>query len=134
MVLSGEQQAAVAALTVGQQSLVTAAADGDPLRLADADQDFHTTLVRSSGSPRLQRMAQTLLAETRMCLIALQTTRPEPELLVGEHQALLDAVVSGEESRLIALLGEHMADAVARIEADLARDKEADQSTVALAR
>ncbi len=132
MVLSGRQQAAVAALTVAQQSIVTAAADGDPLRLADADQDFHTTLVRSSGSPRLQRMAQTLLAETRMCLIALQATCPEPELLVSEHQALLDAVVSGEESRLIALLGEHMADAVTRIETDLAM--RTGQDTVALAR
>ncbi|MGH3910938.1 MAG: GntR family transcriptional regulator [Pseudonocardiaceae bacterium] len=134
MVLNGEQQAAVAALTVAQQSLVTAAADGDPLRLADADQDFHTTLVRSSGSPRLQRMAQTLLAETRMCLSALQATHPAPDRLVDEHQALLDAVVSGEENRLIALLGEHMADAVTHIETDLTRDDEADQATVALAR
>lgn len=132
MVLSGRQQAAVAALTVAQQAIVTAAADGDPLRLADADQDFHTTLVRSSGSPRLQRMAQTLLAETRMCLIALQATHPAPDRLVDEHQALLDAVVRGEENRLVALLGEHMTDAVSRIEADL--DGSADQDTVALAR
>jgi DNA-binding GntR family transcriptional regulator len=134
MVLRGAQQAAVVALTAAQQAIVTAAAGGDPIRLADADQDFHSTLVRLSGSPRLQRMAQTLLAETRMCLIALQSTCPAPELLIAEHQALLDAVVAGAESRLLALLAEHMADAVARIEADLAAADETGQDTVALAR
>jgi DNA-binding GntR family transcriptional regulator len=134
MVLNGRQQAAVVALTVVQQSIVSAAAVGDPILLADADQDFHTTLVRASGSPRLQRMAQTLLAETRMCLIALQATRPAPELLVREHQALLDAMAAGDEAALIALLAEHMVDAVARIETDLARADDTDQATVALAR
>lgn len=134
MVLCGRQPAAVAALTVAQQAIVSAVAAGDPVRLADADQGFHTTLVRASGSPRLQRMAQTLLAETRMCLTALQATRPAPELLVQEHQALLAAVAAGDESALIALLAEHMADAVARIETDLAGTADTDQATVALAR
>lgn len=137
MVLNDRQQAVVA-LTVAQQSIVSAAAAGEPGLLAEADQDFHTTLVRASGSPRLQRMAQTLLAETRMCLTALQATRPAPELLVREHQALLDAVANGEEGALLTLLAEHMTDAVSRIEADLTRpqdaDQNADQNTVALAR
>lgn len=134
MVLQGARDAAVRALSAAQEALVAAAASGDPIRLADADQDFHTTLVRLSGSRRLQRMAQTLLAETRMCLIALQSTRPEPKLLVAEHQALLEAVADGPETRLFALLAEHMADAIARIEADLTDNDDPDQDTVALAR
>lgn len=131
MILQGDRQAAVAALTEAQRDLVAAAAGGDPLRLADADRQFHTTLVRMSGSPRLERMTSTLLAETRMCLLALQATRPAPEQLVLEHQALLEAIEAGEESRVSELLAEHMRDAVARIEADLA---EAGQDTVVLAR
>lgn len=137
MALRRDRQAAVAALTSAQQAIVAAAASGDPVRLADADHDFHIALVRSSGSPRLQRMAQTLLAETRMCLTALQATRPAPETLVAEHQALLDAVAGGAESRLIGLLAAHMADAVARIEADLrggGGDGGSGRDTVALAR
>jgi DNA-binding GntR family transcriptional regulator len=118
MILQGDRQAAVVALTGAQQAIVAAAAADDPVRLADTDHDFHITLVRLSGSLRLQRMAQTLLAETRMCLIALQANGPEPAQLVAEHQALLDAVEDGEESRLITLLTEHLADAVARIETD----------------
>jgi DNA-binding GntR family transcriptional regulator len=134
MVLQGDREAAVVALTVAQQSIVAAAADGDPVRLADADQDFHATLVALSGSRRLQRMAQTLLAETRMCLIALQATGPDPQQLVMEHQALLDAVQDGDVLDLIALLDEHMADAVAGIETSLASAGEAGQDAVALAR
>ncbi|HEY2724143.1 MAG TPA: GntR family transcriptional regulator [Pseudonocardiaceae bacterium] len=131
MILRAGRPEAVPALTEAQQAIVAAAASGDPVRLADADQQFHTTLVRMSGSPRLERMALTLLAETRMCLMALQATRPAPEQLVVEHQVLLDAVAAGDGVRLSDLLAEHMRDAVARIEADLA---EAGQHTVALAR
>jgi DNA-binding GntR family transcriptional regulator len=131
MILERGIPEAVAALTDAQQALVAAAATGDPVRLADADQQFHTTLVRMSGSPRLERMALTLLAESRMCLIALQATRPAPEQLVLEHQLLLDAVEAGNAGRLHDLLAAHMGDAVARIEADLAQDG---RNTVALAR
>ncbi|MQA16439.1 MAG: FCD domain-containing protein [Pseudonocardiaceae bacterium] len=133
MVLRGDRAGAVAALTVAQRDIVTAAAVGEPEALADADEAFHTTLVRVSGSPRLQRMAQTLLAETRMCLAALQNTGPEPTDLVAEHRVLLEALGDGDESRLTALLEEHMHDAVARIEHDLG-GRGRDHDGVALAR
>ncbi len=119
--LRGDRTAAVAALTVAQREIVAAAAAQDPAALADADEAFHTTLVRVSNSPRLQRMAQTLLAETRMCLAALQDTGPEPSKLVAEHRALLDALRDGDQARLLALLEEHMHDAVARIDPPRAR-------------
>ncbi|MGH3980773.1 MAG: GntR family transcriptional regulator [Pseudonocardiaceae bacterium] len=133
MVLRGDRSTAAAELAMAQQSIVAAAATGDPVALADADQEFHTTLVRVSGSPRLQRMGQTLLVETRMCLTALQDTGPAPGDLVAEHRALLDALRDGEGSRVPALLEEHMDGAVARIEEDLA-GRDPDQGTVALAR
>lgn len=115
-VLRGDRAGAVAALTAAQRDIVAAASAQDPVALADADEAFHTTLVRVSNSPRLQRMAQTLLAETRMCLAALQETGPDPAALVAEHQALLDALRDGAQSRLLSLLEAHMHDAVARLE------------------
>ena len=63
---------AVAELTAAQVRIVNAVDQGDPVELTDADQELHETLVRVSGSSRLQRMAQTLLVEKRMCLTALQ--------------------------------------------------------------
>jgi DNA-binding GntR family transcriptional regulator len=92
-----------------------AARAGDPVALADADHAFHATLVAASGSPRLRRMAEGLLVETRMCLAALQRTAPPSGELVAEHRLLRDAFLAGDGPRLAVVLEEHMADAVDRI-------------------
>jgi DNA-binding GntR family transcriptional regulator len=83
--------------------------------LADADHAFHAELVAASGSPRLRRMADTLLVETRMCLAVLQQTAPPAAALLAEHRELRDAVRDGDAHRLCIALEAHMADAVARI-------------------
>ncbi|KAB2345117.1 GntR family transcriptional regulator [Actinomadura rudentiformis] len=106
---------AVVQLNEALQQLVEAARERDPVKMSDADQAFHEALVRASGSPRLERMAQTLLVETRMCLNALQSTYPEPEELVEEHRRLVDAIADGEEERLLRLIEEHMVDSIARL-------------------
>ena len=87
----------------------------DPVALADADHAFHAELVAASGSPRLLRMADALLVETRMCLAALQDTAPPADALLAEHRELRDAVRDGDAERLAVVLEEHMADAVERI-------------------
>ena len=61
---------------------MTAAESGDRNAMSDADQAFHLALVSCSGNSRLERMAQTLLVETRMCLAALQQTAPPAQALV----------------------------------------------------
>jgi len=92
-----------------------AAAADDPVALADADHAFHAEFVAASGSPRLRRMADTLLVETRMCLAALQETLPPAAALIAEHRELRDAVRDGDAERMTAVLEAHMADAVERI-------------------
>jgi DNA-binding GntR family transcriptional regulator len=111
----GNASLAVTLLGEALRVVEEAAATGDPVALADADQAFHATLVAASDSPRLRRMADGLLVETRMCLTALQDTAPPPGELVTEHRQLLDAVRSGDPVRLAAVLEEHMASAVDRI-------------------
>lgn len=107
---------AVAELTAAQVRIVGAAESGDPEELAAADQEFHEALVRVSGSPRLQRMAQTLLVEKRMCLTALQGKyQADPEALVQEHQSIVDAIEAGDEQAVVARLEEHMNDALERL-------------------
>lgn len=111
---------AVAELTAAQVRIVAAAAKGGPVELSDADQEFHETLVRVSGSPRLQRMAQTLLVEKRMCLTALHDKYPaDVQALVDEHQGLVDAIEAGDETLLLARLEEHMNDALHRLAGSL---------------
>ncbi|MFI6522730.1 GntR family transcriptional regulator [Spirillospora sp. NPDC050679] len=115
LVMARNRGEAVARLTEALEGLVTAARERDRVAMSDADQAFHQVLVSASGSPRLERMAQTLLVETRMCLNALQDTYPEPEELVEEHRRLVDAIADGAEERLLLLIEEHMTDSVERL-------------------
>jgi DNA-binding GntR family transcriptional regulator/maleate cis-trans isomerase len=108
---------AVAELTAVQARIVAAANEGDPVALSDADQEFHETLVRASRSPRLQRMARTLLVEKRMCLNALQDKYPtDTQALVDEHARLVEAIESGDEALLLSRLEAHMNDALRRLD------------------
>ncbi|QGK69909.1 FCD domain-containing protein [Allosaccharopolyspora coralli] len=110
---------AVAELTAAHGRMVTAAEGGDPFEIADADQEFHETLVRVSASPRLQRMARTLLVEKRMCLNALQDKYPQHDGrgLVEEHGGLVDAIEAGDRDLLLTRLEAHMTDALKRLNA-----------------
>lgn len=113
LIIAGDRAAATVALAAALARMEDAA--GDPLALADADHAFHIELVSASGSPRLLRMADGLLVETRMCLAALQQTAPPAQALIAEHRALHDAVRDGDGARFAAVLEAHMTDAVERI-------------------
>lgn len=113
LLIDGDRAAAAALLDDAVTAL--AAATGDPEAVADADHAFHTALVAASGSPRLRRMADGLLVETRMCLAALQNDPPPPAGLVAEHRAMADAVRAGDAEALTAAIDAHMADAVRRL-------------------
>ena len=113
LLISGDRAAAVQRMNAALAAMEAVA--HDPVALADADHAFHAELVAASGSPRLRRMADALLVETRMCLAALQEAAPPADELLAEHRALCDAVRDGDAARLTAVLEEHMADAVERI-------------------
>lgn len=115
LIMSGNRGEAVVRLAEALDNLVTAAVGRDRNAMSDADQAFHQTLVSCSGNTRLERMAQTLLVETRMCLAALQKHYPEPDELVAEHRALVDAISDGDEQQLITLIEAHMLESIDRL-------------------
>lgn len=118
IIMRGNRGEAVARLTPALEHLAEAAQSHDRDLMSDADQAFHQTLVSCAGNSRLERMAQTLLVETRMCLTVMQETYPEPDELLQEHRRILDAIVDGAEDRLLELIEEHMTDTVERINAE----------------
>ena len=81
------------------------------------DLAFHQTLVEAAGSPRLSRMFRTLVAETRLCLIRLEPFYQEGTEVVEEHQAIAEALRSGNRRRVEGLLQVHMDEAAARLSA-----------------
>jgi DNA-binding GntR family transcriptional regulator len=121
LLLDGDREAAADRLTAALAAMEAAVRAGDPVAVADADHAFHSELVAASGSPRLRRMADGLLVETRMCLAALQQNAPPPpDGLLAEHRELCEAVRAGDRDRLTAALEAHMADAVQRLLAPVA--------------
>lgn len=114
-IVRGDHEAAADRLDTAHQLMREAAEQDDPNAISDADLSFHEALVQASGSPRLHRMAQTLLTETRMCLSALQRTYRAAEERVAEHGEIIEAVRAGDEARVLELLDAHMEDAVRRL-------------------
>ncbi|WP_025272514.1 FCD domain-containing protein [Haloglycomyces albus] len=114
-VMNGDREQAAALLDETVWAMVAAAEKDDPTALSDADLRFHEVLIRASGSKRLNRIARTLLIETRMCLSLLQTTYQRVDERVAEHSRILNAIREGDTQTALALLEDHMEDAVGRL-------------------
>ncbi|MCX3063389.1 GntR family transcriptional regulator [Streptomyces beihaiensis] len=115
LVLRGDPQRTADRLAKIHRTMASAARRGNLTALSAADMELHQTLVEESGSPRLRRIAETLFVETRMCLSALTDIHSDPDSLVAEHAALIEALRAADEPRLLALLDDHMQDAVQRL-------------------
>jgi DNA-binding GntR family transcriptional regulator len=113
-IIAAADESAPVALRAACEELTEAVGAGDLVRMSDADLRLHETLVLQSGSPRLKRMQQTLLVETRMCMTALQDTSTAVDV-VGEHRAIVDAIVAADEELAHRLLAAHMQDALRRL-------------------
>ncbi|UYM03777.1 GntR family transcriptional regulator [Solicola gregarius] len=93
-------------------------------QVGESDLDFHDCLVAGAHSPRLSRMHDTLLTETRMCINALGSTYPAPDIRVPEHQAIADAFAADDPALVDRLLVAHMDDAVERLSTVVPRGEE----------
>ena len=112
-ILCGDHASAGTALCAVADRML--AADGDPAAIGDLDIEFHELLVRLAGSPRLSRMHQTSIIETRMCIHALEETYLAADARAIEHNNLGEAIRDGDAERAERLLIAHMDDAIERL-------------------
>ncbi len=80
--------------------------------IARLDMDFHTTFVAGAGNSRLMRIYETLAAESRMCIFNLEVSYPRIDVLVEEHQNILDLLEAGNREDLLKAIKRHMQKAV----------------------
>ena len=106
--------AALADLAAALAELRAAPAD-DWDELSRLDLRLHEVLVRSTGSKRLARMFGTLAAETRLCMVALESFYPRRADLVTEHAEIVEAITQGDAAAATRLLERHMSDSVQRL-------------------
>ncbi|WAH97269.1 GntR family transcriptional regulator [Arthrobacter sp. MMS18-M83] len=80
--------------------------------IARIDMQFHTAFVSGSGNTRLIRIYETLTAESRMCILSLEVAYPRIDVLVQEHQNILDLLEARDRSGLQQAIKRHMQKAV----------------------
>lgn len=111
-IIRGDHRAA------GEQLLLIVdrmAAAESPAEVGELDILFHESLVALAESPRLTRIHQTVMIETRMCIHALEVTYGSLEVRVAEHGAIAAAISTGDAQTADELLITHMDDAINRL-------------------
>jgi DNA-binding GntR family transcriptional regulator len=80
--------------------------------IARLDMQFHSSFVAGTGNSRLIRIYQTLAAESRMCILNLEISYPRADVLIQEHQNLLDLLEAGDQKGLLHAIKRHLRQAV----------------------
>ena len=80
--------------------------------IARLDMQFHTAFVSGTGNTRLIRIYETLAAESRMCILSLEVAYPRIDVLVQEHQTILELLEARDRSGLQQAIKRHMQKAV----------------------
>jgi DNA-binding GntR family transcriptional regulator len=75
---------------------------------ARLDMQFHTSFIAGTGNSRLVRMYETLATESRMCILNLAASYRSVDLLVEEHQNILDLLEAGDREGLLEAIKRHM--------------------------
>ena len=95
-------------LTTLVRKLPDAVAARDWTKVAELDLKFHETLVAASGNSRLSRMFITLAAESRICMVHVKISYRRIDMLVEEHQQMIDLLVAKDAEGLHAAIVDHM--------------------------
>ena len=95
---------------VGEMAKQVATSDWQTI--ARLDMQFHSALVAGMGNSRFTRIYKTLAAESRMCILDLEVSYPRIDVLVQEHQNILDLLEAGDRKSLLEAIRRHMQKAV----------------------
>ncbi len=83
--------------------------------VAGLDGEFHHQLVKATRSSRLARMHDTLMLESRICILALEDAYQATEELVEEHNLIYSAIQARDKPLALRLITDHMKDAAQRL-------------------
>jgi DNA-binding GntR family transcriptional regulator len=95
---------------VGEMAKQVSASDWQTI--ARLDVQFHSALVAGTGNSRFVRIYKTLAAESRMCILDLELSYPRVDVLVEEHQNILDLLEAGDRKGLLKAIKRHTQKAV----------------------
>lgn len=83
----------------------------------EADIQFHTMLVKSANSPRLERLYAAIFAEVKLCIYQARFISPFNHEGVAHHRKLISAMESGDLQAAYEILCQHIASALSHYQA-----------------
>ncbi|MFD8377415.1 GntR family transcriptional regulator [Streptomyces sp. NPDC059679] len=105
----------LAALDETVDELARATRKGDWSKVADFDARFHSLVIEAAGSPRLTRMFDTVIAETRLCLNLQADADPARLDLLDEHRELARLIAGDDVDAALAALAQHFEEAIVTV-------------------
>ena len=76
--------------------------------IARLDMQFHTAFVAGAGNTRMIRFYEAVAGQSRMCILNLEVSYPRADVLVQEHQGILDRLEDRDRDGLQASIRQHM--------------------------
>ncbi|MCO4253458.1 GntR family transcriptional regulator [Pseudarthrobacter raffinosi] len=95
---------------------IAASKSGTPLDVVEPDMRFHTSLIDAVANERISRMYRSLVGEVRLCMVRVQSLHLlDTELILAEHQKILELIEGGQGEAAAELLDEHLGRARERL-------------------
>lgn len=95
---------------------IAALKSGAPLDVVEPDMRFHTSLIDALDNERISRMYRSLVGEVRLCMVRVQSLHLlDTELILAEHQKILELIEGGQGEAAAELLDEHLGRARERL-------------------
>jgi DNA-binding GntR family transcriptional regulator len=89
--------------------VVRHAKSGNYDKMAAADVEFHSELVKAAGLVRLSRMHSMLMGEAHLCMVQVQRKVPaDAEMSYAEHSAVIAAVKAGNSEEAAEHMRNHL--------------------------
>ena len=103
-----EQSASLGEVHAAVDRLAALTSSSHWSEVVDADLAFHQALARATGSPRLERLYESMTGEIRLCMSQLRPSWKSPMHMSDEHRELLAVIqerdVHAAEARMTAHL------------------------------
>jgi DNA-binding GntR family transcriptional regulator len=90
------------------RAMAKQAAKSDWQSIARADLEFHKAFVAGAKNSRLNKIYETLAAESIMCIMNLEISHPRAKAIVHPHQNIADLLEAKDKDGLLAAIKEHM--------------------------
>ncbi|MFI0821070.1 GntR family transcriptional regulator [Streptomyces sp. NPDC021098] len=97
----------LAALDETVDEIARAARTGDWAKVAELDARFHFLVIDAAASPRLRRMFDTVITETRLCLSLVADADPARLDLLDEHRELAGLIAGDDIDAALTALTQH---------------------------